>query len=38
MEDETNKDNISNYCDGLQQILNPTQNTIKIWIREKLTC
>lgn len=38
MEDENDKDNIDNYCDGLQKILNPTQNVIKNWIREKLTC
>jgi hypothetical protein len=38
LEAEKDKENIGKYCDGLQNILDPTQKSIKNWIREKLTC
>ena len=38
MEDESNINHIANYSTGLQSILLPTQDNIKKWIRENLTC
>jgi hypothetical protein len=38
MEEEQNETHIHHYCQGLQNMLIPTQNNIKSWIRENLTC
>jgi len=38
MDDETNEDNKTQFMDGLLLIMIPTNNKIKGWIRENLTC
>ena len=38
MEEEQNETHVHHYCQGLQNMLIPTQNNIKSWIRENLTC
>ena len=38
MDDETNEENKTQLMDGLLLIMIPTNNKIKGWIRENLTC
>tara|TARA_Y100000389_G_scaffold197875_1_gene233317 strand:- start:783 stop:1049 length:267 start_codon:yes stop_codon:yes gene_type:complete len=38
MDDETNEDNKIQLMNGLLLIMKPTNNKIKSWIRENLTC
>ena len=38
LEEETNEENKKQYLNGLLIIMNPTNDSIRKWIRDKLTC
>ena len=38
MQDDKNSENIQLYINGMQQIITPTNNLLRKWIHDNLTC